>query len=272
MSELQAQLSQMLDGVLAATAAYAPRVVAGLALLLIALVVATLLERVTRAVMSRIKFDSLVRRTGVDHWLHRLGIRHSLNDVVPRLLYFVLLFLFAREAANALGLEAVGAAIGSLIAYLPKVVAAFLVLLLGGAIAQMAGRAVEELGGGAGLEFSRPLGRFTTGLLMFVLAVMALAQLEVETLLVRDLALVVVGAVALALALSFGLGSRDATRSIIAGFYARQVLEVGEEVEVNGHKGTLEAITATQTLIRSGGRTVVLSNSVFTDSGSRTSM
>ena len=265
--DFQEQLLQILQQLRGATVAYVPRVVAGLLLLLVALVVASVLERALRVILARLKFDNLIQRSGVDEGLHRLGIRHSLNDVLPRLFYFVLMFLFAREAAEVMGLTAVSEAIGRLVQYLPNIVAAFLLLLRGGATAQVAGRGVEELCRGAGLESAGFLGRLTTGLLIFVLVVMALSQLEVETVLVRQLSVLLLGGGVLAVALSFGLGTRDVTRSIIAGFYARQVFDIGEEVEVNGHRGTLEAITATQTLLRSGGRVVVLPNSVFLDAG-----
>lgn len=266
MQEFERQLTEILTGIRDATVAYVPRVVAGLALLLLAIVVAWVAARVTRALLVRLRFDALVERSGADSWTGRLGMRTSLSELLPRLLFWVLMFVFAAEAAETMGLGAVSESIGRLIAYLPNVVAAFFILLLGAAVAQVAGRGVEQLGVGAGLEFARPLGRFTTGVLLFVLIVMALAQLEVETQLVRHVALVVLGSAALALALSFGLGTRDVTRSVIAGFYARQVFEVGEELEVQGHRGTLEAITATQTLLRKEGRIVVLPNSVFLDS------
>lgn len=266
MQDFQRQVTEILVGVRDATVAYVPRVVAGLALLLLAVVVASVAERIARAVLVRLRFDALVRRSGGESWTKRLGMRSPLSDLIPRVLFWVLMFLFVAEAAETMGLDGVSESIGRLIGYLPNVLAAFFILLLGGAVARSAGRGVEQLGVGTGLEFARPLGRFTTGMLLFVVVVMALAQLEVETLLVRHLSLVVLGSAALALALSLGLGTRDVTRSVIAGFYARKVFEVGEEFEVQGHRGTLEAITATQTLIRTDGRVVVLPNSVFLDS------
>ena len=263
------QLTEILQGVVESAMASIPRLLAGLVLLLFALVVASVVERVVRAIMGRLKFDSLVRRTGIDHWLHRMGVRHSLNDVLPRLLYFVLLFIFAREAADAMGLEAISGAIATLIGYLPKIIAAFLIILLGSAIAQVAGRAVEEAGRGAGLDLAPVLGRFTTGLILFVLVVMALGQLELDTMIVRQISILMVGGAIAGLALSFGLGSKDVTKNILAGFYVRRLFKIGEEIEVNGHHGVVEAITPTQTILREGPRTVVLANSVFLESPAR---
>jgi hypothetical protein len=52
----------------------------------------------------------------------------------------------------------------------------------------------------------------------------------------------------------------------MAGFYARRVFQVGDEVEVDGRHGVIEAIMPTQTILRSNGRAVVVANGVFLDS------
>ena len=264
--EIQVQLSEILRGVVDGFIASIPQLLAGTVLIVLAFLLAKVVERVLRAIMVRLRFDALIRRSGVDNWLTRMGIRQSLDDVVPRVVYFILLFLFAREAADSLGLTAISEAIGSLINYLPSLISAFLIVLIGGAIAQVAGRAVTEAGRGMGLDFAPLLGRLLTGILLFVLIVMALGELEVQTILVRDLAVIVVAGGMLAFSLSFGLGSRDVTRNILAGFYVRRVFSVGDQVEVAGHKGTIIGITPTQTILQKGERTVVLSNGAFLDS------
>jgi hypothetical protein len=243
-----------------------PRLLAVSALLVFALIVAFVVARVLRAILNRIRFDALVSRSGIDRWMERLGVESPPADVIPRIVFWVLIFLFAREAATTLGLSEISEAIGQVMAYLPRIIAAFLILLVGGAVARMAGRAVESAGRDSGLEQARTLGRTVTGAGLFILVVMALTQLELDTELVRQVALVLLAGATLAVALSFGLGTRDVTRNIMAGYYARRVFKVGDEVELDGRLGTIEAITPTQTILRTDGRAVVVSNGVFLDS------
>ena len=66
--------------------------------------------------------------------------------------------------------------------------------------------------------------------------------------------------------LSFGLGTREITRNIIAGFYARKIFTVGKELEIRGERGVLRSITPTQTLLVQPDDTVVaVSNASFLD-------
>jgi small-conductance mechanosensitive channel len=94
---------------------------------------------------------------------------------------------------------------------------------------------------------------------------MAIAQLRVDTDIIRIVTTCALAGVALAFGLSFGLGTREITRNIIAGFYARKVFRIGEPLEIRGERGVLEGITPTQTLLRVDERLVVISNSAFLD-------
>jgi small-conductance mechanosensitive channel len=98
---------------------------------------------------------------------------------------------------------------------------------------------------------------------------MAVAQLKIDTEIIRIVTSLLLAGMALAFGLSFGLGSRELTRNIIAGFYARKVLRVGETIEVAGERGLLESITSTHALIRTDAQTVTVANARLLDEVAR---
>ena len=71
------------------------------------------MEVVLRMILVRIHFDSLVEKAGVYKMLQRIGLRQQLNLFLPRLVYFLVIFLLARTASDALGLVAISSAIGA---------------------------------------------------------------------------------------------------------------------------------------------------------------
>ncbi len=76
------------------------------------------------------------------------------------------------------------------------------------------------------------------------------------------------GGIAPAFGLSLGLGSREITRNMIAGFYARKVLRPGDTVTVGERTGTLVMMAPTQPVIALLTREeLAVSNGVFLDSG-----
>ena len=257
------QLLGVLNDILRSIVTWTPKILVGIALVLLALGVAKVVEWIVRSLLVRLRFGALVERVGVDRALHKIGVRQSVNSLIPRVVYFLLLFLFAKTAADALGLTAISDAIGAFMAYLPNLIAALLILIVGSAAAQLAGRAVTAAARNSGIAFAVSLGRLTSGVLLYVLGVMALAQLQIDIEIIRLFTMALLGGLALAFGLSFGLGSREITRNIIAGFYARKIFRIGKELEVAGEKGRLTSITPTQVLLEQGDRLVAISNSTF---------
>ena len=265
MSSLGDQVVQAFAQMGRSVIASMPRVLMGLALVALALVVAKVAEVVLRSLFVRLRFDQILQRVGIDQTMGRIGIRESMNLLVPRLAYYLLLFLFIRTAAAALGLVAIADAMGSFLGYLPNLAAAILILVLGSVAAQFVGRAVARAAGESGIEFAESLGSFVSSLMLFVLGIMALSQLKIDTEIVRVVTTCLLAGLGLAFGLSFGLGTKDVTRNIVAGFYARKIFRAGESLEVRGVRGTLRSITPTQTIIEGEGGIVAVGNSVFLD-------
>ena len=262
---MQQQLLQIFRDLQETTVTAVPRILTGIVVFVLLVLAAKVVEKVLRAVLVRLRFDSLLEQAGVDKVLHRLGIRQSLNHVLPRLAYFLLLVLFARTAADAFGLTAISEAIAAMFAYLPNVLAAVLIVVVGTSVSQFAGRTVTQAAEESGIEFARQLGSLVAGLILFVVGVMAISQLQFDTEMVRIVTICTLSGLALAFGLSVGLGTRDVTRNVLAGFYARKIFRPGDAIEVRGHRGVLRAITATQTLIDEETGLLSVANSVFLD-------
>ncbi len=248
----------------------APTVVVGLVLLIVAFVIAKVVEWACRSILKRARFDDLMKRAGIDESLARIGLSQPLSVFVPRILYYLLLILFVRTLADALQLTPISEAIGSFLGFVPNMVSAFLIVLIGSTVGHLAANAVGTAAENAGLEFGEALGRFLSGLILLLALLMAVGQLHVDTQIVRLVATCVFAGMAAAFALSFGLGSREVARNILAGFYVRQVFQPGDEVEVDGTQGTLRTVTPTLTVLDSGSDTVTVANSELLDRVVRT--
>jgi small-conductance mechanosensitive channel len=262
-NEIRQQLTQAFTELGNSIVAWAPRLVVAIVLIVLAIIVAKIIEQVLKAILRRLNLESLISRMGTDQTLRRMGLKHPLSVIVPKIVYYLLLILFANAAADGLGLTAISSAISTFMGYLPHVFAAAVILLLGAEAAQFAGRWVTRAATSSGIEFAGSLGGMVSAVVLAVVGIMAIGQLQVETDIVRIVVMAVLGAMVLAFGLSFGLGSREVTRNIIAGFYARKTFRIGEEMEIAGETGVLTAITPTQTILDQDGRTVAVANSTF---------
>ena len=74
------------------TIAAAPRVAIGVILIVVGLAIAKVIEVVLRFVLTRIRFDTLMERAGIDKTLQRIGLRQQLNIAILNLV--ILFFKF----------------------------------------------------------------------------------------------------------------------------------------------------------------------------------
>ena len=183
----------------------------------------------------------------------------------PRLAYFLILLVLARTAGDVLGLVAISSAIGAFFGYLPNILAALVLLILGSTVGQFAGQTVAQSAASSGVEFAPALGKLVSGIILFVCAMMAIAQLKIDTEIIRIAISFILGGAALAFGLSFGLGTRDIVRNVAAGFYARKILAIGRPLELAGQQGVLRAITATHVILEAEGRETAVSNAAILD-------
>lgn len=242
-----------------------PKVITGILLVVVSIVIAKLVERMARMVLRRVGFDDLLARAGFDKTLKRIGLDQPLSFVIPRIVYYLLLLLFGQTAAAALGLAPISSAIGSFLGFLPNLFTAFLLILIGSSAGQYASAMVSKAARESGIDYSSALGNVVAALILFIAGVMAVAQLRIDTDIIRIVTICLLSGVALAFGISFGLGTRDITRNIVAGFYARKLFRVGEQVEIRGQRGTLAAITPIQTLVEGATESAVMANGVFLD-------
>ena len=215
--------------------------------------------------LTRLRFDAVLTKVGIDQASNRIGIRAALNTFLPRLVYLLLLILFAKTGSEAIGLAAISSAIGTCLGYLPDIIAAMLIVVLVSAAVQAAGEVVTQAAENAGIDFAASLGSVASAAILFVLGVMAVGQLQLDTDIIRLVSAGSLAGLALAFGLSSGLGTKDVTHNIIAGPYARKVFRVKEPRETRGETGVLKAITPTQVLLPPGDRIIAIANRVFMD-------
>jgi small-conductance mechanosensitive channel len=247
-----------------------PRFLVAVVVIVLGLIVAKLAERTIRTLFERLKLDALLERTGVTGALRRIGMTGSPGRLVARTVYLLLIVLFTQSVCRAVGLDVIADALAAFFGYLPNLAAAFVVLLLGMIVSQLLARSIATGAEDSGIEYGVLLGRVVSALVMFVVVIMALSQLRIDTGIIRLVVLVLLAGVAVALALSFGLGTRDVTRNLVAGFYVRRLVREGEPLEIDGHAGIVVAVTPLQTLLEQDGRTVAIPNQTFLDRVART--
>ena len=108
-----------------------PRLLALVTFLLIGLAMAWLVRVLTVRVLTAFRFDRLCERLGLDQPLAQAGIKQPASVVLGRILFWTVFLLFAFMGVDAVNLPATANLISQIVGFLPNVLAAALVLLIG---------------------------------------------------------------------------------------------------------------------------------------------
>jgi small-conductance mechanosensitive channel len=245
---------------------FIPRLINGLIILLVGYLIARLVRWTLANSLRRLKFDPLVERTGITGSLRGLGVRMPLSQIIAETIFALLLISFLITATRLMGLEAVAQLLEELLTFLPNVIAALIVFLLGGIAAKFMGDLVTTIASGAGISYSARLGRIIQYLISVFVVVFALGVLGIDTgILVTTLTLVI-AAFALALGLALGLGARNIVQHILAGYYMRQRLLPDQPIAFETIQGTLSSVGSVNSVIATAEGSVVIPNARLLES------
>ena len=226
-----------------------PSVVAMIAVLVIGYVVARLLARGANAVGQRIGLDAAAERSGLSASMTKVGIERGLSAIVSQLVFWMLMCVFVVAAFNLLNLPSLSAATQKLVDYIPKLLAATTVVLIGLLIASFLRGVIATAADRIGISYADRLASGAYYILAMMTFIAAFDQLEIQFALLNQLILIAFGALALGVGLSVGLGGRDVAGGIMSGYYVRQRMQSGDTVSVSGIEGVVREVGPVATVI-----------------------
>jgi hypothetical protein len=236
---------------LGATAAgFLPNLVGTLVILGLGWLVSRLIAALSERLLRQVGLDRAGARLGISESLRQAGLAAAPSRIVGRLVFWVLMLTFLLSAVETLGLTAVTATIDRLIGFLPNVIAAGLIFVLGLLLARLVRNVVSSAAAAAELPQASRLGSLAQSVVALVVGVVALEQLGIETEVVVTVITAVVAALGVTVGVAFALGARPVITHILAGHFLRQSLPSGGSIEIGGRRGVVERVGAVETLLR----------------------
>lgn len=224
---------------------FLPKLLSVIILLVIAWIIAKLLEKLANKLFMVIGIDKISEKAGIGSFLMSSGLPSNLSYVFARMIFWTIIVLFILPISNILGLKFFAKIVDDILSYLPNLFVAIFILLIGAWGAKVISAIVRGSANKMGLENSELIGNITNFFILILTFIIALTQLKIETEILTNVLLIIMASMGLAVAISFGLGSKDIFRNIIAGVYLNKSIREGEKIKtshINGkiiHIGTI---------------------------------
>jgi hypothetical protein len=195
---------------------FIPKLLGFLVILIVGLIVATVVAKILTVLLRKIGFDRMANRIGLTRLEQSMNIHLDAAGLLGKVVYWFILLIFIIPAIDALGLTTVSAILSQIIAYIPNVFVAILVLFLGAIAATFVADIIRGAMSSARASNAGVFAGIARWAIIGFAALIALEQLRIAPALIEELFAAVVGAAAIAFGLAFGLGGQDAARRWLA--------------------------------------------------------
>ena len=240
----------------------APKMVAMVVVLVVGYVLARWVGSFIAVVSEKIGLQTAAEKSGLAKSMHDVGIRRPLPAIVGGIVFWLLMCVFVMAAFNILGLDSVSAAMGEVVNYIPRLLVATVVVVIGLLAATFLRGVVATSADRVGLTYAEYLAGGCYWVLSLLTFIAAFNQLGIQFALLEKLILIGSAGLAAGFALAFGLGGRDVMSGILSGYYVRQRLQAGDTVSVAGFEGTVREVGPVATVIETRENGIIHRHSV----------
>jgi len=194
---------------------FLPNVLAVVTILIGGLLLAWIVKILLSLFLKAIHFDRVGERWGLRQLLAKGGVDASPSSLVSRFFFWLIALITLILAINALELTATQMLVAQFFMYLPNLLAALLILIVGYLVASFLGQAVLIAAVNAQFEFAKTLGKAVHWFIMFLILTMALYHIGVAEKILIAAFIILLGGMVLALAIAFGWGGREIARDFL---------------------------------------------------------
>jgi hypothetical protein len=200
---------------------FLPQLIGAVLVLILGWIIAGLVAGLVERGLRAIGFERAAQSTGITGFVQRSGSNWSVSRIVAEIVKWFIRLVAIQAAASILGMAQITAIINSILLWLPNLVVALAIVVIGALIANFVAGLVR--GATAQMGFTNPgvLSAIARYAILIFAIVAAVDQLGIAETIINTLFIGAVATVALAAGLAFGLGGQHTAAQITQGWYVR---------------------------------------------------
>lgn len=214
---------------LAEVSAFLPRLAAALLILLIGAALARALKGLVIKLLEALKVSSWIDNTPVEHFFKHAEFGQKLEEVLGSIVYWLLMLIVIHTTVSILGLSSLTAVFNRVLAYIPNIISAVIVLffgvLLAGVVESLIKGSIKTIDG----RNARLLGKVSSYLVLVIVVLAAINELKIASEFIMILFIGFVTMLALGLGLAIGLGGQDVVKQVLDKWYQHFSKEVEKD-------------------------------------------
>ena len=194
---------------------FLPKLVGAVLIFVIGLLLASLIKTIIMRLLSMAQLEPFAERVGLGKILRSMGTQLTAQEVLGEIIRWAIILIFLVPASEVLGLPQLSNLITGLVNFIPNVVVATVVVMIGAILADILSEIIGGTSHAIGASTANILAVISKWTIIVFAILIALSQLRVAPEIINDLVLGFVAMIALAGGLAFGLGGRDTAAEVL---------------------------------------------------------
>lgn len=195
---------------------FVPSLIVAIIIFIIGWVVGSLISKIVSQIISALKVDKFFESVGADEVVARAGFKLNVGKFIGELIKWFVVVVFLMTSLEILGLNQVNAFLREVVvSYLPQVIIAALILVIATVVADAIRKIVAGSAKAADVRSANLLGSIASYAVWIFAFIIALSQLGIAPAFMQILFTGLIGMLALAGGLAFGLGGKDAASKAV---------------------------------------------------------
>jgi len=250
MEALQQLLNKLID--------FVPNLMGALLILIVGYIISKLLTTLLKKLLKVIGVDKLGERLQAIDIVANAEMEISLSTLLSKVLYYFLMLVVLVAATDVLGMEAVSSLVAKAIAYIPNLLAAIIIVIVGAILADVLKGFVVVACRSFAIPASAMIGSIVFWFVFISILISALSQAQIKTdFLIANLSILLAG-LAFAFALAYGLAARPLLGGFLAQFYNRGKINPGDRIKIEENEGVVLAIDRASLTLNVDDRIVIV--------------
>ena len=231
--------------------------ISAIVILLIGWIIAKTASIVIKNVLSRVGVDKIGDKIKDIEAVKKFNLDFKLSNIVAWIVYVFIMLFLSVSAADKLGVPAISNMFLMLVNFIPKVMVAGVMTLIGLFLSDLARNFVVALCKSFNIASGKLIGMGIFFFLLFITVILALGQAGINTALLESSFNIIVGGMVLAFSIGYGFASKEILLNILSSFYSKNKFVEGQIIEILDVKGKILKIDNTSIVLETeGGQTI----------------
>lgn len=237
---------------------YVITIISAILIYFVGKLIATIIRKLVNKFLVATKVDKMGEKAWINKFREVIGIEMPVSWVLSSIVYYVIYISVIIAVLEKLWFSIVTDIIKDLVAYIPNIFTALVILIFGSIVANFIKELVLRVSKTGGISYSELLSKIAYFLTMMFIVIVSVEQLKLNIDIITNNLTIIIWTICLLIAISSGFAIKNIVSNIVSSTYLKKSLKLGSKFELDWISGEIKEITSTNVVVKTSNGTVYI--------------